>query len=75
MSIKTSQANMQNSSQVNSNEIIQQHTFNKIHTNANEIVHMHKPKLNSIHCKYNKNSPTIFTTDARKCAAYELLLK
>ena len=73
MSIKTSQANMRDSSQVNSNEIIQQHTFNKIHINENEIIHMPKPKLNSIHCKYNKNSPTIFTTDARKCAVSKLL--
>lgn len=70
----TSQANMWNSSQVNIDGIKQQHTFNKICTNANNIVHKHKCKLNNIHWKHNKNKHTIFTTYTWKCVGSEILL-
>lgn len=70
----TSQDNMWISSQVNNDELIQQHTFNEICTNANKIVHKHKHKLNNMHCKHNKNNPTIFKTYAWKHAIFELLL-
>ncbi len=55
---------MRNSPQVKGDELIQQHTFNKIDTNEREIDHKHKRKSINIRCKYKKNSPIILKTYA-----------